>query len=108
MSIKFTQFLRPNGTPVPVEVDMPEDVEKMAHQLIDSGYKFEIEQLTTGEVHMDCSKPGAEAPIALELCQNGPSVIDAIDRLVRLSHMKAFSKKIEVFEEDENPEEFWN
>lgn len=107
MSIKFTQFLRPNGKSITVEVDMPEDIDKMAHQLIENGYRFEIEQLTTGEVHMDCSKL-QEDPVAVELCQNGPPVIEAINRLVKISHMKVFSKKIEIYDEDENPVEFWS
>lgn len=104
MSIHFTQFLRPNGQKKPVVIDMNEDVEKLANQLISNGYKFEIEELSTGVIHMDCSKEDQD-PIAIELCQNGPPVVDTVERLVRTAHERAF--RVEFYDEDEDPEEFW-
>ncbi len=92
MSIFFTQFLRPDGRKVPTEIDMPEDVEKMAHELISAGCRFEIEELSTGVIHMDCTAIGGEGPLALELCDNGPPVVDAVERLVRESHSIFFAK----------------
>ena len=93
MAIPFTQFLRPDGRKTSVSIDMPEEIELMATALIESGYKFEIEELSTGMVHMDCSTYGAEGPVALELCQNGPPVIAAVERLVRDSHITVFGDK---------------
>jgi hypothetical protein len=46
MSIKFTQFLRPDGKQVPTEIDMPDEVEKMAHELILAGCRFEIGRMS--------------------------------------------------------------
>jgi hypothetical protein len=91
MSIKFTQFLRPDGKQVPTEIDMPDEVEKMAHELILAGCRFEIEELSTGVIHMDCTMRGGEGPLALELCDNGPPVLEAVERLVRESHSLIFS-----------------
>lgn len=111
MAIPFTQFLRPNGKSVPTEIEMPPDIEKMAQELIAKGYKFEIEELNTNEVHMDCSLPGADGPVALELSDNGPAIIDAVKRLVKESHEFVFEKNkgqtVEFWDEEENPEEFW-
>lgn len=92
MAIKFTQYLRPNGKKVSAEIDMPEDIESMARRLSSAGYKFEIEELSTGVVHMDCSADGAEGPVAIELCENGPPVVFAVERLVRESHEIVFGK----------------
>jgi hypothetical protein len=90
MSIKFTQFLRPNGKPVPTEIEMPENIEKMAHELINAGCRFEIEELGTGVIHMDCTMKGSEGPLALELCENGPPIVEAVERLVKDSHSLVF------------------
>ena len=93
MAIPFTQFLRPDGRKTSVVIDMSEEIELMARSLIERGYKFEIEELSTGMVHMDCSILGAEGPVALELCQNGPPVIASVERLVRDSHLVVFGDK---------------
>jgi len=106
MSIKLTQLLKPSGKTVGVEIEASEDIEKMANQLVDLGYRFKVEQLIEGDVQIDCSK-STNDPIAIELCQNGPSLIEAIFRLIKTSHSKVFSKKIEIYDEDENPVEFW-
>lgn len=105
MSIPFTQFLRPNGQKRNIEIDMEKDLEKLAHELISNGYKFEIEELSTGAIHMDCSRVDEE-PLAVELCVNGPPVVEAVKKLILSAHDRAF--KIEFYDEDENPEEFWN
>lgn len=109
MGIPFTQFLRPNGEKVYVSIDMPQEIEQMANYLVEKGYKFEMEQLKTGKIHMDCSKEGAEGPVALELCDDGPSLVKCVERLVKESHYIVFSKNntVEVWEEDEDPEQFW-
>jgi len=88
-----------------VEIDMREETQKMASRLNSEGYRFEIGRLPGGKFHMDCSKPGSEGPVAVELC-DGASLANAADRLVRESHDFAFGA-VEFWDEDENPEEFW-
>lgn len=86
MSIPFTQFIRPSGRPQPVTVDRPAEIEAMAQELIEAGYRFEIEVLTTGHINMDCVRPGADEPLAGELSRNGPEVLEAVDRMVTAAH----------------------
>lgn len=82
MNIPFTQFLRPHGERTPVTIDRPDSTAKQAADLIARGYEFHIEELTTGEVSMTCFWPQDEEDIAIEVCDNGPPVPPAIDRLV--------------------------
>lgn len=84
MSIPFTQFLRPNGKRRHVSIDRPADVEAKAQALIDAGCRFEIEELTTGHVNIECCGPvlGEDGTISGELCHNGPEVLEAVDRIV--------------------------
>ena len=89
MSIKFTQISK--GERFPTEIEMPPDIENMALELISKGCRFEMELLRNGMVHMDCTMRGAEGPVALELCENGPPVLKAVERLVRESHSFIFS-----------------
>jgi hypothetical protein len=90
MPIPFTQFVPPNRKPVRVEIEMDPKTEELAHKLLNDGYRFEIEEILGGMVHMDCSKSGAEGPVALELCENGPPVAVSVERLVKDSHDVVF------------------
>lgn len=91
---------------IPTEIDMSEETERMAEQLISAGYRFEVQKLPSGVVHMDCFRPGSEGPVSLELCESGFSAEQA-DRLVREAHSFVFKDEVEFWDEDENPEEFW-
>jgi hypothetical protein len=84
MSIQFTQFLRPDGRRAPVEIDMSEEVESLADTLVKAGCRFEIEELTTGMVNMECML-GYEC-ICGELCPNGPAVPNKVESLVRKAY----------------------
>jgi hypothetical protein len=90
----------------PTEIDMSEETERMAEQLASAGYRFEMQKLPFGGLHMDCSRPGAEGPVSLELCESGFSA-ELADRLVREAHSFVFKDGVEFWDEDENPEEFW-
>ena len=90
----------------PTEIGMSEETERMAEQLVSAGYRFEVQKLPSGILHMDCSKPGAEGPVSLELCESGFST-EQTDRLVREAHSFVFRDEVEFWDEDENPEEFW-
>jgi hypothetical protein len=80
MTIPFTQYLRPDGRPTPVEIDRPEDIERMAQRFIDAGGRFECEHLTTGHASLTATWNGED--IAIEVVGNGPEVPAAVDRLV--------------------------
>jgi hypothetical protein len=86
MSIPFIQFLRPDGRRKAVEIDMPEEVENLAATLIEAGCRFEIEELTTGMVNMECMLENY--CVAGELCPNGPPVPDAVEKLIRNAYAR--------------------
>jgi len=81
--IPFTQYLLPNGQRKQVTIDRDNETETVAHQLIDKGYRFEIEMLTTRHISMTVVDPDDTSDIAIEICDNDPEVLKAIDRLVR-------------------------
>lgn len=58
MSIPFTQFLRPDGRQRATSIDRPAEVEGLAQHLRKVGVRFEVEELTTGEVSLEAD-PGA-------------------------------------------------
>ena len=84
MSIPFTQFLRPNGRQKPTVIDMPEETEGLAKTLVQAGCRFEIEELSTGMVNMECML--GDHCICGELCPNGPEVPGAVEKLVRAAY----------------------
>ncbi len=86
MSIRFTQFLRPNGERRAIEIDRPPEIEKAADALINEGCRFLIEELSTLEISMTCENDNLDEDyqvLAHELCANGPPVLEAVDRLVK-------------------------
>jgi hypothetical protein len=84
MSIPFTQYLRPDGRRRPTEIDMPGEVEALAHKFIGAGGRFESEELMTGHVSLTAVHTVEDEPqdIVIEVCANGPAVPDAVERLV--------------------------
>ena len=86
MSIPFTQYLRPNGRTRDVTIDMPEDIEKKAQELLATGHHFDIEELTTGMVSMTCEK--GDDIISIQVCENGPPVEDAVKELIETAYQK--------------------
>jgi hypothetical protein len=85
--IPFTQFLRPDGRQTDVSIDRPDEISTLALRIIDRGYRFECEHLTTGHASFTIAKDGDDHDI--EVVTNGPDVPPAIDRLVT-----RFAKKI--------------
>lgn len=83
MSIPFTQYLRPTGKKVQVEIDRHPDVERDAYAFINSGGYFECEELTTGHASLTAGHLSYdEGDVAIEVVLNGPDVPAAVDRLV--------------------------
>lgn len=84
--VQFTQFLRPNGRPIPVHIERSEEVAGKAAALNEQGVRFEIEVLTTGIVHMDAvwypPSGGESRSIANRLTENDERVPGTVDELV--------------------------
>ena len=82
--IHFTQFVRPNGRQQITGIDRPPDVEAQAAKIIAAGGRFEIEVLTTGEISLEAviDEDDDIRSLAIEICENGPEVPLAVDRLV--------------------------
>lgn len=90
MSIEFTQFMRPNGRRKQEVLDnVPDDVQVLVDKLVEMGAKFEIEVLTTGDVHGDVSIPDEDEDgdddgvLANFIHANGPGLHEAIYGMVR-------------------------
>lgn len=95
MSIPFTQYLLPNGRRQRTEVDRPAEIEAIARRFIDAGGRYECEVLTTGQVILTAvmDLEGEPQDVEMEICGNGPKVMDATDRLVRnsIKHIGGFN-----------------
>lgn len=79
-AIQFTQFMRPDGRPVPVSIDRPDDIAAKAAEITKRGYRFECEHLSDGHVSLTITDDDGDADI--ELAPNGPDVPAAVDRLI--------------------------
>jgi hypothetical protein len=83
--IPFTQFMRPNGRQVDVSIDRPADIAAKAQSIIDRGFRFECEHLTTNEVSLTIA--GKDDDLDIEICANGPGLVGpAVDRLIERAH----------------------
>jgi hypothetical protein len=78
--IPFTQYMRPDGRQVPVSIDRPEGISTKAAAIIERGFRFEVEHLTTGQASLSIA--GEDGDIDIEVVPNGPEVPLAVDRLV--------------------------
>lgn len=85
MSIPFTQYMRPDGRPVHVTIDMPEEVEAVAQEFINYGGWFECEHLATGHASLTACwhMPDGDNDIAIRVVPNGPKVLEAVEDIVR-------------------------
>ncbi len=87
--IPFIQYLRPDGRQVPVSIDRPDEIANLARRIIDRGFRFECEHLSTGHASLTIASHDDDEDI--EIVRNGPDVPVAIDRMV-----KRFAAKIGV------------
>ena len=62
------------------------DVAEQSKAIIDRGWFFEVEELTTGEASLTVFDPESQVDIAIEVVPNGPEVVSAVDRLVSISY----------------------
>jgi hypothetical protein len=86
MSIPFTQYLMPDGRTTEVTIDMPANIEKVAHALIEKGCHFDIEMLSTGLISMTCEKE--DDCLSIEVCPNDERVIAGVEKIVEAAAAK--------------------
>ena len=80
MAIEFTQYLMPYGRKKQISFELDKETEKNAPELIDCGFRFDVEVLSTGEVSVTCE--GEEEGLAAEICKNDPAINDSVKKLV--------------------------
>jgi len=86
VSIKFTQFVRPDGRRKTVWYDAPDDLNRRALVLHLSGIHFGIEILPNQTLFLMCFRKGAEEPLCSRLCtavrDDKVGVLEAVRKLV--------------------------
>ena len=87
--IPFTQYLRPDGRKTYVTINRPEEISSLADKIIDRGYRFECEHLSSGHASFTISDDDDDHDI--EIVENGPKVPETIDAMI-----KRFAAKIGV------------
>jgi len=86
--IPFTQYMMPYRRKVKFTITRPKEIYDRAMQIIDAGYCFEAEVLTTGIVSLAISDD--ECDHDMELANNGPEVLLAIDQMINRFWKKNF------------------
>lgn len=78
--IPFTQYLRPHGKKTLITIDRPQSVYDKAMKIIEAGYVFEAEVLTTGMVSLTIG--GKHTDVCMELVMNNEAVPAAVDKMI--------------------------
>lgn len=79
--IPFVQYMRPHGIPSDVLAPTPDGYEAKVQEILDGGYLFTCEVLTTGEVVLYVGD-GDGPDITTVISQNGPEIESALKRLI--------------------------
>lgn len=87
---KGIPFIRayPNGDYVMQTIERPGAIDFMAGRFIANGGRYFIAVMNDGDVRMDAAiavPDGTLHTLATEQVENGPEVVEAVDRLVRES-----------------------
>jgi len=94
--VPFTQYLRPNGSRRPISINRPTEMYLKAMRLIEAGYRFEVEVLTTGQVSLTCVDPEDSGDIAIEVCANNSEVSDKVDAVIEKAWEHANKVRIRI------------
>lgn len=88
MAIPFTQYLMPDGRKHSVSIDRPEEIEKMAQDIVNKGHRFECEMLSDYETcSFTISAIDPDEPdVAITIAKNGPDVPVKIDEMITKFH----------------------
>lgn len=98
--IEFTQYLRPDGKTRQVWIEVPRKIQAKSDALINAGYHFNVEELSTGMVSMTCEQRSTENLISIRVCPNDKHVPENVWDLIKDSYSKIFSQ-IGAFQYDE-------
>ena len=82
--IPFTQYLLPDGRRRPIGFGVEGETEAKARAVLDHGWVFEAEILTTGEISLTVSD--GEDDRAIVVVANGPGMAAAVEGLVAEAH----------------------
>lgn len=82
MSVRFVQFLMPDGRKRAQFIELSPKVEARAAQISASGLQFEMEMLSDFSTCSFTITHPEKGDLAIELCQNGPDVPKAITKLI--------------------------
>jgi len=99
--IPFTQFLRPNGRRSQIYIRRPREVADKADAVIRLGGRFTAEELMTGLVSLACEYDDRD--VALEVCENGPKVMETADKVVINAYRYAVEGKRQDYCEEDKP-----
>lgn len=66
--IEFTKYILPNGRKEKVFFIAPMDVVQKGNKILEKGYRFEIEELRTGQISMTISDPIEEMDVDIRIC----------------------------------------
>jgi len=88
--ITFTQFVRPFGRPRENSILRPGPIEVMAIELHEAGFRFEMEELQTGEVSFEIVHRDDQdhERATMRICPNGPQVPATVDDLITAAHQR--------------------
>ena len=100
MAIPFTQYILPDGRKKAILIDMPDDIERMATELIDDGCHFDAEVLMTGVVSFTCERD--DDMLSIVLSENGPQVVEKVSKLVNDAHSLYFKEYQKMTLDEEN------
>ena len=78
--VYFIQYLRPNGRRTRTFIECPPPVVTKADFILRHKFRFEIEQLTTGQIHMTISDEHAD--YAYAICNNNEEVPANVNHMI--------------------------
>lgn len=82
MSVKFTQFILPHGRTREITISLAPEVETKADKLLQRGYNFEIEILSTGQISATINHSSLDYDAAITVCNNNAEVPLAISKML--------------------------
>jgi hypothetical protein len=78
--VAVTQFLKPDGIRRNLQIKLSRDYEKKAAQIINDGYCFECEVLSTLEVSFSISN--GEEDVYIEIAEKRPGALEALEKVI--------------------------
>jgi hypothetical protein len=88
----FTRYELPDGRKSDEIIDVSPATERLAAQLMQKGFRFEVELLRTGEVHLDCCNN--ERQLWNIVRPNGPGMRLAVEELVEKSYLELVRENV--------------